>query len=106
MGVIFKFILVIFVAWGCANQNPQDKSVIDKKKLLQETQSLKTLQDSFNRTGDYNYIRKYLIKNDSLIRKYPSYKGFVQTKEMMLEMFGDSLYKVENAKRQNENKKN
>ena len=86
-------LLIILSAFSCINKSKQTQVVDEKSKteLKLETQSLKQLQDSFNNTGNYAYMTKYILKIDSLIKKYPDHKGFVQTRNMMFEMYGDSL---------------
>lgn len=98
---MYAYCIVILFIFSCTNQHIQHDNKAGNKELQKETQSLKALHDSFNRTGDYNYMTKYILKIDELIKKYPNQKGFKQTKKMMIEMFGDSLHlEPENLKKQ------
>lgn len=92
MNKIFVIFFMLFFVVNCKNKPSHNYNLMGKNELQKETHDLKMLQDSFNTTGNYNYMKSYMIKINYLIKKYPNYKGFKQTKEMMLEMFGDSLH--------------
>lgn len=89
--IIYLFIALL--ALSCNNKSQQSHVVNEKKRseLIIETQSLKQLQISFNQTGNYEYMTKFIMKIDSMIKKYPEQKGLVQVRKNMFEMFGDSL---------------
>jgi hypothetical protein len=87
------FLFIILTTLSCMNKSNQTQ-VIDEKRqseLKIETQSLKQLQISFNQTGNYEYMTKFILKIDSMIKKYPEQKGLVKVRKEMFEMYGDSL---------------
>lgn len=90
---IIMFLFIILTTISCTNKSKQSQ-VIDEKRqseLKIETQSLKQFQISFNQTGNYEYMTSYILKIDSMIKKYPEQKGLVQARKEMFEMYGDSL---------------
>jgi hypothetical protein len=91
-------IFVILVTWLSCNKSnnshqisKQNDSLNQKSNIKRETEELFTLHEAFRRTGDYKLLDKYVLKLDSMIKKYPNNTGFKQVKEQTLEMFGDSL---------------
>ena len=46
-------------------------------------------------------MTKFIIKIDTLIKKYLNQQGFKKVKKMMIEMYGDSLHlETDNSKKQ------
>ncbi|MEA4851555.1 MAG: hypothetical protein VB126_08910 [Paludibacter sp.] len=88
-----KKIIYLFIALLALSCNSKPHIVDNEKRseLAIETQSLKQLQISFNQTGNYEYMTKFILKIDSMIKKYPEQKGLVQVRKEMFEMYGDSL---------------
>jgi hypothetical protein len=84
----YIFIFSIISIIGCA-QNGNQKSLNEKEKeeLRVDTEILKSLNDSLNSTGDYQYYDKYILKIDEMIKKYPEQKKeLLKVKENMEEI--------------------
>lgn len=87
---IFIFILVFFT--GCTIREKQKQlNEKEREKLIIDTRILKSLNDSFNKTGDYKYMKKYIVKINRMITEFPDQKGLVQVRDNYIEMFGDSI---------------
>lgn len=89
---IILFLLVFSI--GCThreNQKQRNENTKEREKLIADTRILKSLNDSFNNTGDYLYMKKYIIKIDEMIKEFPDQKGLVQVRDNFTEMFGDSI---------------
>lgn len=87
-----KYILILSIIsiLGCT-QNGIQKRLIEKEndELKIDTEILKSLNDSLNKTGDYRYYEKYILKIDEMITKYPEQKQLLKVKESMEEIFED-----------------
>lgn len=82
--IILSVILII----SCAQSGGQKKiNEKEKEELRINTEILKSLNDSLNNTGDYQYFEKYLIKINEMIKKYPEQKQLLQVRESMKEIF-------------------
>ena len=58
-----------------------------KEKLMIDTRILKSLNDSLNSTGDYQYYEKCLTKINEMIKKYPDQKQLLKVRESMKEIY-------------------
>jgi hypothetical protein len=91
------FFVILLSGFSCKKSNNiqhismHNDSLYQKSDIKKETEELFLLNDTFRRTGDYKYLDKYVLKLDSLIKKYPNNIGFKQVKEQTIEMFGDSM---------------
>jgi len=90
---------LVFLIMGCSH--PVNSKSLKKEECLKkeekeqlriDTKVLKSLDDSLNMTGDKQYYNKFMIKIDVMIKKYPNpyQKGFIQVRENMIKIFGDS----------------
>ncbi len=82
--IILSLISII----GCAQPGEQKK--IDnkgKEELMIDTRILKSLNDSLNNTGDYQYYEKYITKINEMIKKYPDQKQLLKVRESMKEIY-------------------
>jgi len=82
--IILSLISII----GCAQPGKQKK--IDnkgKEELMIDTRILKSLNDSLNSTGDYQYYEKYISKINEMIKKYPDQKQLLKVRESMKEIY-------------------
>ena len=85
---------LVFLIIGCSHPaNSISLSKVEKEELRIDTKILKSLDDSLNMTGDKQYYNKFMMKIDVMIKKYPNpyQKGFIQVRENMIKIFGDSL---------------
>ena len=83
--IIFLSIISII---GCA-QNRAQKISNEKEgeELKIDTEILKSLNDSLNNTGDYQYYEKYIHKIDEMIKKYPEQKQLLEVRKSMKDIF-------------------
>ncbi len=83
---IILFTVVSIV--GCM-QSGKQKVLNDKEKeeLRIDTKILKSLNDSLNSTGDYQYYEKYIAKINEMIKKYPKQKQLLKVRESMKEIY-------------------
>ncbi len=82
--IILSLISII----GCAQPGEQKK--IDnngREELMIDTRILKSLNDSLNSTGDYQYYEKYITKINEMIKKYPDQKQLLKVRESMKEIY-------------------
>ncbi len=82
--IILSLISII----GCVQPGEQKK--IDnkgKEELMIDTRILKSLNDSLNSTGDYQYYEKYITKINEMIKKYPDQKQLLKVRESMKEIY-------------------
>ena len=82
--IIFSVISII----GCTQPGEQKK--IDnkgKEELMFDTRILKSINDSLNSTGDYQYYEKYITKINEMIKKYPDQKQLLKIRESMKEIY-------------------
>jgi hypothetical protein len=85
-------ILSIISIIGCTHHGSQKRlNKKENEELRIDTKILKSLNDSLNSTGDYQYYKKYMVKIDEMIKKYPEQKDLLKVRESMKEIFGDSL---------------
>ena len=75
---IFLFIIIAAFTGCNYNRNQKKLNNEEREKLKIETQSLKSLNDSFNQTGDYGYMKKYILKVNQMIIEFPDQKGLVE----------------------------
>lgn len=84
-GILILSVISIF---GCTQSGEQKK--IDnkgKEELMIDTRILKSLNDSLNSTGDYQYYEKYIAKINEMIIKYPDQKQLLNVRESMKEIY-------------------
>jgi len=82
--IILSLISII----GCAPYGDQKKlTEKEKDELLNDTRVLKSLNDSLNSTGDYQYYEKYITKINEMIKKYPDQKQLLKVQESMKEIY-------------------
>ena len=87
------YILSIISIIGCAqHENKKQLDKKDKEELMMDSKILNSFQDSLNATGNFEYYKKYMLKIDEMIKKYPDpYRGnYLKVKESMKEIYGDS----------------
>lgn len=85
-------ILSIISIIGCTHHGNQKRlNKEENEELRIDTKILKSLNDSLNSTGDYRYYKKYMIKVDEMIKKYPKQENLLKVRESMREICGDSL---------------
>lgn len=87
------YILSIISIIGCAqHENKKQLDKKDKEELMMDSKILNSFQDSLNATGNFEYYKKYMLKIDEMIKKYPEpYRGnYLKVKESMKEIYGDS----------------
>lgn len=83
----YIIILSLISIIGCVESREQKK--IDnkgKEELVIDTRILKSLNDSLNSTGDYQYYEKYITKINEMINKYPDQKQLLKVRESMKEI--------------------
>lgn len=75
------------------HENKNQLSEKDRKELIMDTKILKSFNDSLNSTGDDQYYKKYMLKIDEMIKKYPDpyRENHIKVRESMKEIFGDSI---------------
>jgi len=81
--LIFSIILIL----GCQNGGQKRLNEKENVELKMDTEILKSLNDSLNNTGDYQYYEKYILKIDEMIKKYPEQKQLLKVRENMKEIF-------------------
>lgn len=84
----YIIILSLISIIGCVQSGEQKK--IDnkgKEELVIDTRILKSLNDSLNSTGDYQYYEKYITKINEMIKKYPDQKQLLKVRESMKEIY-------------------
>lgn len=91
-----KYIYVFYIISiiSCTqNEDKKQLSQMDKAQLIIDTKILKSFEDSLNKTGDFQYHEKYLLKIDEMIKKYPDpyRKNFLKVKVSRVEIYGDSV---------------
>lgn len=87
------YILSIILIIGCAqHENKKQLDIKDKEELMMDSKILNSFQDSLNATGNFEYYKKYMLKIDEMIKKYPDpyRKNYLKVKESMKEIYGDS----------------
>lgn len=85
-----KWIIILSVISiiGCTQSGEQKKiNKKEKEELRIETRILKSLNDSLNSTGDYQYYEKYITKINEMIKKYPDQKQLLKVRESMKEIY-------------------
>jgi hypothetical protein len=88
------YILSIISIIGCApHENKKQLYKKDKEELMMDSKILNSFQDSLNATGNFEYYKKYMLKIDEMIKKYPDpyRENYLKVKESMKEIYGDSL---------------
>lgn len=81
-------ILSIFSIIGCRQPGGQKRlNEKEKEELRIDTKVLKSLNDSLNITGDYQYYEKYHTKINEMILKYPDQKHLIKVRESMKEIY-------------------
>ncbi len=85
-----KWIIILSVISiiGCSQFGEQKRlNEKEKEELKIDTKVLKSLHDSLNSTGDYQYYEKYINKINEMIKKYPSQqKQLIMVRESMKEI--------------------
>lgn len=83
------YLSLLLLVVGCSYKgNQKHLSKNENEELRIDTKMLKSLDDSFYTTGDYQYYDKYIIKINEMIKKYPDQKGLIKVRENMIEIFG------------------
>jgi hypothetical protein len=89
------YLFLIFLVIGCTHQEGTHKQLTQKNKeeLKADTKILNSFQDSLNATGNLGYYKKYMLKIDEMIKKYPDpyRKNYLKIRESMIEIYGDSI---------------
>ncbi len=64
----------------------------DKEELMMDSKILNSFQDSLNTTGNFEYYKKYMLKIDEMIKKYPDpyRRNHIKVKESMKEIWGSN----------------
>lgn len=84
----YIFILSLILIIGCTrNGATQNKNEKQTEELKADTKVLKSLHDSLNTTGDYQYYNKYILKIDEMIKKYPEQKQLTKVRDQMKKIF-------------------
>ncbi len=85
-----KWIIILSVISiiGCAQSGGQKRlNEKEKEELRIDTRVLKSLNDSLNSTGDYQYYEKYITKINEMIKKYPDQKQLLKVRGSMKEIY-------------------
>ena len=80
------YILSIISIIGCApHENKKQLDKKDKEELMMDSKILNSFQDSLNATGNFEYYKKYMLKIDEMIKKYPDpyRENYLKVKESM-----------------------
>ena len=91
-----KYILILFTISiiSCTqHENKKQLGKKDREELIMDSKILNSFQDSLNATGNFEYYKKYMLKIDEMIKKYPDpyRENYLKVRESMIEIFGDSL---------------
>lgn len=86
----YIYILSIISIIGCVKH--ENKKQLDKEELMMDSKILNSFQDSLNASGNFEYFKKYLLKIDEMIKKYPDpyRENYLKVKENIKEIYGDS----------------
>jgi len=86
----YIYILSIISIIGCVQH--ENKKQLDKEELMMDFKILNSFQDSLNASGNFEYYKKYLLKIDEMIKKYPDpyRENYLKVKENIKEIYGDS----------------
>lgn len=87
------YILSIISIIGCTqHESKKQLGKKEREELIIDTRMMKSLQDSLNATGNFDYYKKYMLKIDEMIKKYPDpyRENFLKVKESMQEIYGDN----------------
>ncbi len=90
----FIYILSIISIIGCTqHENQKQLSKRNREELIMDSKILNSFQDSLNATGNFRYYKKYMLKIDEMIKKYPDpyRENYLKVKESMIEIFGDTI---------------
>lgn len=90
----YIFIFLIFSVIGCTHHDDKKQlNMKEQEELRSDTKLLKSLNDSLNSTGDDQYYKKYMLKIDEMINKYPDpyRENYIKVRENMKDIFGDSI---------------
>jgi len=85
-----KWIIILSVISiiGCTQSGGQKRlNEKEKEELRIDTRMLKSLNDSLNSTGDYQYYEKYITKINEMIKKFPAQKQLLKVRESMKEIY-------------------
>jgi hypothetical protein len=89
----YIYILSIISIIGCT-QHEYNKhlSSDDKEELIMDSKILNSFQDSLNATGNCEYYKKYMLKINEMIKKYPDpyQENYIKVRESMKKIYGDS----------------
>jgi len=88
------YILSIISIIACTqHENQKQLSKKDRIELIMDSKILNSFQDSLNATGNLGYYKKYMLKIDEMIKKYPDpyRKNYLKVRESMIEIYGDSI---------------
>lgn len=90
-----KYIYILFMISIISCTQRESKKQLgkkDKEELMMDSKILNSFQDSLNATGNFEYYKKYMLKIDEMIKKYPDpYRGnFLKVKESMKEIYEDN----------------
>jgi hypothetical protein len=90
-----KYIFILFTISiiGCTqHENKIQLGKKDREELIMDSKILNSFQDSLNATGNFEYYKKYMLKIDEMIKKYPDpYRGnYLKVRESMKEIYGNS----------------
>lgn len=88
---IFLFMIIVAFTACTYNASQRQLNKKDREKLRIDTHVLKSLNDSFNQTGDYKYMKKYMLKVNQMIIEFPDEKGLVDVRDNFIKIYGDSL---------------
>ena len=87
------YIIYIISIISCTqHENKKHLGKKDKEELMMDSKILNSFQDSLNATGNFEYYKKYMLKIDEMIKKYPDpyRKNYIKVKESMKEIYEDS----------------
>lgn len=83
-------ILFIISIIGCTqHDNKKQLGEKDREELIMDSKILNSFQDSLNTTGNFEYYKKYMLKIDEMIKKYPDpyRENYLKVKESMKEIY-------------------
>jgi hypothetical protein len=88
------YILSIISIIGCSrHENTKQLGKKDREELIIDSKILNSFQDSLNATGNFEYYKKYMLKIDEMIKKYPDpyRENYLKVRESMKEIYRNSL---------------
>ena len=89
----YIYILSIISIISCTqHENKKQLGNKNKEELMMDSKILNSFQDSLNATSNFEYYKKYMLKIDEMIKKYPDpyRENYLKVKESMKEIYGDS----------------